>query len=58
MGNINIDVEVERIAKIIYEELFDDAWDKVRIFNIEGAIYRKVARKVLEHLKDYIKGGV
>lgn len=51
MGNINIDVETEHTAKLIYETLFDDNWHKVRIFSIEGVIYKKVAKKVLERLK-------
>jgi len=55
MGNFNIDIEEEKVAKIIYEEMFDDDWNKVRIFNIEGAIYRKVSRKVLEYMGKYLK---
>ncbi len=51
MGNYNKEILIEHLAKIIYERMFDDSWHRVRMFGIEGDLYRAVARKVVEELE-------
>ena len=51
MGNLNIDVTVEHIAKIIYESIYEERWCDV-MHGIEGNLFRTAARNVLENIKE------
>jgi len=45
------EILIEHLAKIIYERIFDDSWHNVRMFGIEGDLYREVARNVIRELR-------
>lgn len=55
MANFNKDIEIEHVAKIIFEHEFDDSWHNVRMFKIEGDLYRGIAKAVLDYLEKYIE---
>ena len=44
------EILVEHLAKIGYESQFEDSWHDVRIFGIEGDMWRNTIRKILDEL--------
>ena len=42
---------IEHLAKIAYESQFEESWHDVRIFGIEGKMWRETIRKILLELE-------
>jgi len=42
----------EHLAKIMFESMHEESWHEVRIFGIEGNMYRTAAANVIKKLQD------
>jgi len=48
-----MEILIEHMAKAGYERHFEDSWDNVREFNIEGDLWRDIAREMLSTVKKH-----
>ncbi len=55
-GYMNDEILIEYMAKAGFEAMHEESWHTVRIFGAEGDVWRKVARAMLETMRNFREG--